>query len=226
MFEGFRAAVLTGSGTASDWAQSMIRFSAMFARVLGLMVQGCQQREKEAPKPLEGFEVVTPEGVVTAEPAEVEPMRQTVSRVSSDDIARFGEWAKEAPDLLETYGDGGSTNELKKYDAAFAGWWKATNREHSDREVVNLIGAWMGQRMAEDFSMEWVEVIDGFGRDFAVRRKEGNHATMTFPFSIVRKRVESGELDFVHANYHIARHLMDEAEQKNATDAKPDAPAR
>ena len=163
-------------------------------------------------KPKE-LKVKTPEGTVVSHTSEAEPVPQKITRVSEQERQQFVLWAKEAKSFLNAYTTPQSSNELKQYDEAFKAWQDSDSRQHSDEDVINLIGAYLGQKLIEDLEMEWVLVEDEYGRDYAVRHNEVE--VMGFPFSTVMKRVEDNKYDFVHGVYHVLRHRLGEDDLKS-----------
>jgi hypothetical protein len=61
--------------------------------------------------------------------------------------------------------------------------------------------------------MEWVEVTDEYGTDKAVRGK--NAEVTSFPFSVVSKRIEKNEYEFIYSVFHTVEQMQKEATYKN-----------
>ncbi|MEM8953401.1 MAG: DUF3806 domain-containing protein [Verrucomicrobiota bacterium] len=77
---------------------------------------------------------------------------------------------------------------------------------------MNILGAYPGQLMVEDFDMEWVMVADQYGQDYAVRDKTSE--LMSFPFSSMMERIEDKEHDLIHGVYHVLKHEVENGECK------------
>lgn len=193
--------------------------------VMALATCGCEtskemamnQTEDEKPKELV---VETDEGAVIGQVSEVDEFPQKVVRVSSAESQQFAAWSNVASDFRTAYGQPQSENELKQYDEAFKAWQRSTEKRHSDQEVINLLGAYLGQRMVSELDMEWVVVTDQYGQDYAVRHKKSE--LMSFPFSSVAKRIEDKEHDFIHGVYHVLRHQIENGDWKQRTNDERD----
>jgi hypothetical protein len=166
------------------------------------------------PKP-EELTIETPEGTVVGHTTEVGDFPQKVTPVNAADARQFEEWASGATAFLTAYGTPQSENDLKQYDEAFKAWQDSQTKRHSDQDVINILGAYLGQRMVKDFDMEWVMVTDQYGKDYAVRHKTSE--LLTFPFSSVMKRIEDKEHDFIHGVYHVLKHEVEKGELKQRT---------
>ena len=95
-------------------------------------------------------------------------------------------------------------------DEAFRAWQLESSRHHSEQEVENLVGAYLGQRLAKDLDMEWVSVTDEYGTDYAVRSRK--YEVMSFPFAVVSKRIQDSKYDFLVAVYHAVEHTLKESD--------------
>ena len=168
---------------------------------------------------LEELTIETDEGTVVGHTTEVDDFPQKVVPVNDAESRQFAAWASEAETFLNAYGTPQSENELKRYDEAFKAWQDSTTKKHSDQDVINVLGAHLGQLMVEDFDMEWVMVTDQYGQDYAVRHKTSE--LMSFPFSSVMKRIEDNEHDFIHGVYHVLKHEVENGEWKQRTNSEP-----
>ncbi|MEM9353945.1 MAG: DUF3806 domain-containing protein [Planctomycetota bacterium] len=160
--------------------------------------------------------VETDEGTVISHITEEEDFPQEAVRLSSAELVQFQTWEQGAQEFLTAYTQPQSQDELKQYDEAFQAWQRSPDRRHSDEDVINIVGAYLGQRMVRDFGMEWVLVTDKYGRDYAVRHKTSE--LMSFPFSSVMKRIEDKENGFVHGVYHVLKHELENGKWKQRTD--------
>src|SRR5690606_18935552 len=99
---------------------------------------------------------------------------------------------------------------LKDYDKAFRLWQLSATKQYTDDQVVELLGAYLGQKFVNDLDMEWVEITDEYGTDYAVRGKVKE--ITSFPFSTVFKRVEDNEYDFLYGVYHTVKAMLGESD--------------
>jgi len=191
---------------------------------LAVLIPGC---DKPPAPPMsdpdsepEELTIETDEGTVVGHTTDVEDFPQKVVTVNAAESRQFAAWATEAKAFLSAYGTPQSENELKQYDETFKAWQDSTRKKHSDQDVINALGAYLGQRMVQDFDMEWVMVTDQYGQDYAVRHKTSE--LMSFPFSSVMKRIEDKEHDFVHGVYHVLKHEVENGEWKQRASSEQD----
>ncbi|MDQ8192669.1 DUF3806 domain-containing protein [Roseibacillus persicicus] len=166
--------------------------------------------EPESLSAAEEIIIETEEGAVVGEVTEMEKVSQEVVPVNVAESRQFADWAAKAVEFLNVYGPPESDNELKQYDGAFKAWQGSKVKKYSDQEVINLLGAYLGQRLVQDLDMEWVMVTDKYGQDYAVQHKVSK--LMGFPFSSVMKRIEDGESDFLHGVYHILKNELEKGD--------------
>ena len=190
--------------------------TATFFVSIAILFVGCEESkdpaERNSESEPEELRIETDEGTVVGQATDVEDFPQKIVPVNAAESRQFAEWAAGGEAFLTTYGPLESENELKRYDEAFKAWQDSTTKKHSDQDVINIIGAYLGQRLAQDFDMEWVMVTDKFGQDYAVRHK--TLELMSFPFSSVMKRVEDNEHDFIHGVYYILKNEVENGEWK------------
>jgi len=168
----------------------------------------------------EELTIETDEGTVAGHTTEVEDFPQKVVPVNPAESRQFASWASEATAFLTAYGARQSENDLKQYDEAFKAWQDSPTKNHSDQDVINALGAYLGQRMVRDFDMEWVIVTDQYGEDYAVRHKTSE--LMSFHFSSVMKRIEDKEHGFIHGVYHVLKHEVENGEWKERSNSEQD----
>jgi hypothetical protein len=157
----------------------------------------------EAPK-VKTF--VTPSGPVTATTQTVEPVPQEVVLVSEAQLKQFEDSALRGWDFVATYLGHEVRISLERLDEAFRAWQAESPRRYSDQEVVQTLGAYLGQRLASDLNMEWVTVTDEYGTDYAVRSRHWE--VLSFPFAAVSKRIENCQCDFLVSIYHAVDHTL------------------
>jgi len=189
---------------------------------LALLIVGCerpQDQSMSAPESEpEELMIETDEGMVVGHTTEVEDFPQKVVPVNAAESRQIAEWAAEAEAFLSAYETPQSKNELKRYDEAFKAWQDSATKNHSDQDVISTLGAYIGQRMVQDFDMEWVMVTDQYGQDYAVRHKTSE--LMSFPFSSVMKRIEDKEHEFIHGVYHVLKHEVENGKWKQRTNSE------
>ncbi len=95
---------------------------------------------------------------------------------------------------------------LRDFDEAFRLWQNEDAPRYTERQVIDILGAYLGSRLAVDFGMEWVKVTDQDGTDYAVRAKTVE--VMSFPFSSVAKRIENKQYGFMAGVYHTVQHTV------------------
>lgn len=179
-----------------------------------------QQASDKPSQQTNEFTIATDEGAVSGHTFNMGAFPQKIVPVSIDESRQFEAWASEAASFLTAYGTPQSGNELKQFDEAFKAWQDSTTKSHPDQYVINVLGAYLGQRMVQDFNMEWVVVVDKYGRDYAVRHKTSNASA--FPFSSVMKRIEDKEHDFIYGVYHIIKNEIENGALKKSANSKQD----
>jgi hypothetical protein len=152
----------------------------------------------------------TPSGPVTATTQTIEPMAQKVTASSVAEVKEFERFALSAWEFVAAYLGHEATLNLATLDQAFRAWQLESSRRFSEQEVENILGAYLGQRLAADLNMEWVTVTDEYGTDYAVRSRK--YEVMSFPFAVVSKRIEDGKHDFLVAVYHTVEHTLEEGD--------------
>lgn len=166
----------------------------------------------------EELRIETDEGTVVSHTTEEITVPQKVAPVQRAESQMFEAWARDAASFLTAYGTPRPENELKQYDSAFKAWQDSSTRKHTHQDVINILGAYLGQRLVQDFDMEWVVVTDEYGQDYAVRHRTTE--LMSFPFSSVMKRIEDKEYDFIHGVYHIIKHEIENGRTKKRSDSE------
>jgi Domain of unknown function (DUF3806) len=161
-------------------------------------------------------------GAVTTKTTTIpaESLPQTIAPVSSEFLAGIDALAAQGNSFVASYFPKVENPTLKDFDAAFQRWQKEKKRRYTDQEVLGILGAYLGNKLVADFQMQWVEVTDQYGTDYAVRQK--NKASkvpdnavvevMTFPFSSVTKRIQSNEHDFLVGVYFTVQQAMVKAD--------------
>ena len=213
---------MVGRSFPSTFAEEMKPAGATILVLLAIGFASCDkpsdQSMSDPDSEPEELKIETDEGTVVGHTTDVENSPQKVAPVNAVEARQFAAWATEAEAFLSAYGTPQSENELKQYDEAFKAWQDSTTKKHSDQDVINALGAFLGQRMVQDFDIEWVMVTDQYGQDYAVRHKTSE--LMSFPFSSVMKRIEDKEHDFIHGVYHVVKHEVENGEWKQRTNSE------
>jgi len=135
-----------------------------------------------------------PDGQITLKTAVVEPVPQQIVPLGSPELQWIAESAAQAARFLAAYQPGAAPS-LQSYDLAFGRWQADKGLRFTDQDVVDMLGAWLGNCLAGEFDMEWVFVADEYGTDLAVRSRTDE--ILSFPFASVAKRIENNQHDFM-----------------------------
>lgn len=154
----------------------------------------------------------TPDGPVTVTKKTVPPVPQKITVVDSKELAEFDRASVKSLKFVADYVPGAENPKLTDFDKAFSLWQKERNRRYSEQQVIEMIGAYLGNRLVKDFQMEWVVVSDRDGTDYAVRGKQKE--VISYPFAAVGKRIQRGENEFVAGVYQAVKHILAEADVK------------
>ena len=169
---------------------------------------GCSK----TPDDSQPINIETPDGDVMAHQSSADAMPQDIKRVSGRELARLQSLGTRGPGFVAAYLSNTPNPDLKDYDRAFRAWQTSASPQHSKDQVVEILGAYLGNCMIADFDMEWVMVTDEYGTDYAVRGKTND--VMAFPFSSVMKRIEDGEHEFLYGVYHTLKHTLKSGDVK------------
>ena len=116
----------------------------------------------------------------------------------------------QGPSFVSAYLPKVKSPTLKDFDEAFRLWQNEKKPRYTQQQVMEIMGAHLGNTLAKDLDMEWVVVTDEYGTDYAVRGKK--YEAMSFPFSSVMKRIESNEHDFMFGIYHTIKTSIKDGE--------------
>lgn len=133
--------------------------------------------------------------------ARVEPEEEAVTPLSADELASILANADRVDDFLEAFAPGTASEFfLDRLDEAFARWINATDLlGYSGDDVVAITGAAFGRFCVDTLGLEWVEIVDQYGRSVAVEKDCG--CVRCFPFDAVAKRIPVSEWGFFKAIY-------------------------
>lgn len=154
----------------------------------------------------------TPGGGITTTTKTVQPTPQKVTMASPRDIRALDAFAARAESFVAAYLSERTNPSLEECDQAFRLWQQERRPRFSERQVVEILGARLGNQLIADLQMEWVVVKDKFGTDYAVRAKK--HEVMSFPFSSVAKRIERNQHDFMAGVYYAVAHTIASGDYK------------
>lgn len=154
----------------------------------------------------------TPDGPVTATKKTVPPVPQKISVVGPKELTAFDQASAKALKFVADYVPGATSPKLTDFDKAFYLWQKEKKRRYSEQQVIEMIGAYLGNQLVKDFQMEWVVVNDQYGTDYAVRGRQKE--VMSFPFAAVDKRIQRKEHEFVVGVYQTVKHTLADSEIK------------
>lgn len=150
-------------------------------------------------------QISTPDGTVSVNSQTVTPVPQQVTPVAASKLRQLNELDKAAASFLATYLPDADQS-LKAYDEAFHAWQKDKTHRYSEEDVIERLGAYLGNKLVADFDMEWVEVSDEYGTDLAVRARK--YEVISYPFSSVAKRVQNNQYDFMVGVYYAVQDVI------------------
>jgi hypothetical protein len=183
--------------------------------VLLLVAAGCSGRGDST----KSITVKTHDGDVAASTTEVDSVPQGIEVLTGDMLSRTQSLGMRGAEFVAAYLPGTTNPDLKDYDRAFRVWQTSKSPQHTSEQVVEILGGYLGNKMIDDFDMEWVTVTDQYGTDYAVRHKKVE--LMGFPFSTVLKRIEKQEYDFMHGVYYTMKQTLESGEYK---EREPESP--
>jgi hypothetical protein len=146
--------------------------------------------------------ISTPNGEVSVTSKNVTPVPQEVVLLTAEKLRQIVELESAAIQILSAYNHGAAPS-LQAYDEAFRLWQRDQASQFSVEDVVERLGAYLGNRLAKDFDMEWVQVTDEYGVDLAVRARKWE--VISFPFSSVAKRIQNEQYDFLVGVYYAVQ---------------------
>jgi hypothetical protein len=141
----------------------------------------------------------------------VEPEPQTFAALPEAELTRIRSDAGQAKAFVKVYVPDTSYS-MTDFDTAFRIWQRESPRRYPANEVVAMMGAYLGEKLANELDMEWVIVTDEYGRDLAVRSKKVE--VVSYPYSSVTKRVERNQYDFMEGIYHAVQEMILNGEVK------------
>ena len=190
------------------------------AVALLMMVIGCSDMsDNSAPQESKPINIETPDGNVVANKTTADPTPQAITIVTGDELAMLHSLGSDGPDFVNTYLPNTNDPDLNDYDNAFRAWQTSESKQHSNEEVIELLGSYLGNKCIADLDMQWVTVSDEYGTDYAVRGTK--FEVMAFPFSTVMKRVEDDEYDFLYGVYHTIKQTLESGDYKERDDTSP-----
>ena len=116
----------------------------------------------------------TPDGEVISHDTTVEPTPQTVAVVAGDELTWLRSLGGDGPQFVSHYLPTVSEPTPNDYDAAFRAWQQDESPPYDDQLVIQIVGGYLGNKLIDDFNMEWVTVTDEYGTDYAVLESNAN----------------------------------------------------
>jgi len=156
--------------------------------------------------------IQTPDGLVTAKTITVESKPQKIETVSAKQRISIDAAAAKANRFVSDYLPGVSNPSLTDFDDAFSLWQAEARRRYTEQQVIDILGAYLGNRLAADFQMEWILVTDQDGTDYAVRGKK--FEVMSFPYASVAKRIENKKHEFMSGVYYTVKDAIEKGDFK------------
>jgi len=150
--------------------------------------------------------IETPDGPVTITQKTVVNTPQKITAATQKEIVAINSHASKAKEFVAAYVPDVRNPALKDFDEAFHRWQNEKHRQFTEQQVVEILGSYLGNKLINDFQMEWVIVTDQYGTDYAVRSKIAE--VMSFPFSSVSKRIENNQHEFMVSVYEAVRHTV------------------
>jgi hypothetical protein len=129
-------------------------------------------------------------------------VQQSISPLTPNETAWVNEAVASARSLVGVLSpaDRAAPLEPAALDRAYAEWWRGRERGNAN-EVINALGAALGQRMIDQFGFGWAIVTDEHGAELAVHGLPGVADILVFPQNLIAKRYERGEIDFIQPLY-------------------------
>lgn len=165
------------------------------------------------PKPVtKEIRVETPSGTITAEATTEKPTPQVIRKASEEAVTSFHSLAAKAPAFLREYLGAAESPSLAAYDRAFKAWQDSDRPKRTPAEVVDILGAYLGEELNRGLDMEWVTVSDELGSAFAVRHRK--FTVVAYPFSSVQKRIDDRSYGFIEKIYYTAKNRLESGDYK------------
>ena len=158
----------------------------------------------------ETYTVETPTGDFEATSTSVEAFPQEVSTLGEDFRLEVNRLAAAGPEFVRIFLPDVSEPSLEQYDEAFKLWQDSHASDPdavSEALVIDIIGSYLGNKLVSELDMEWVEVTDQYGSDYAVHHPQID--VFAYPFSTVQKRVEKDEYDFIFNVYYMVKQAVE-----------------
>ncbi|HEX7644382.1 MAG TPA: DUF3806 domain-containing protein [Burkholderiaceae bacterium] len=159
-------------------------------------------------------EIKLPDGeIIKNTVTTVDPSPQKIRILNQRELSNIEAQSQMALDFVKYYFPKIQTPNLKDYDHAFRAWQVSQERKFSEAEVTQMLGSYLGNKCAADLNMEWVEVTDKYGTEFAVRSKKVE--VMSFPYAVVQKRIDNHQYDFISNVFHTVETMQRDGQYKS-----------
>jgi hypothetical protein len=167
----------------------------------------------ESFEPMERTEFIeTPTGTVQTKVSTMPAPRAEAQRrpFVGQERKQLEEFVAFADGLVGRYATFSKDITPRLLDTVFTRWMQDADREKADGESVSLaIGSAFGECLKRTLGLEWMVVSDDQGEAWAL--SQPGMTMMVFPIESVRKRVESGETNFLHGLSQVVEsHLKSE----------------
>lgn len=179
-----------------------------------LVTIGCNPQAN----PPREIQIDTPDGEMTVLQTTEDAVSQKIEVVRGDELQRLQTLANQGPEFVAHYLPEVTTPGLKDYDAAFAAWQRDAAPPFNARQVVEIVGGYLGNKCVADLEMEWILLTDQYGSDYAVRGVK-NEVT-SFPFAAVQKRIDDNKHDFVYGIYYAIKQQLASGEYQQRAEGE------
>lgn len=143
----------------------------------------------------------------------IDPVPQKNRLLTHEELQNIASASRQSKLFVNYYLADVKNPELKDYDNAFHVWQASKSKKYSSQQVVELTGSYLGEKCVKELDMEWIEITDEYGTDRAVRGKSVE--VTSFPFSVVSKRIEKNEYEFIYSVFHTVEQMIKEGAYKN-----------
>jgi hypothetical protein len=184
-----------------------MKFYSTLVTVLALIVSSTAMSGESHKRPIE-----TPDGSITTITTTGEPTPQEITLADSKNVQAINAAASQGSRFVAMYLPKVRNPSLKDFDEAFRLWQIEKRQRYTEQQVIEILGACLGNKLIADFQMEWVVVKDEYGTDLAVRAKK--YEVMSFPFASVVKRIEKNQYDFMVGVYHTVKASIENSETR------------
>ena len=156
--------------------------------------------------------IETDEGTLTNTVTEVDNFPQKVLLATQSDRDEIDLLSKRCIVFAKEYLNINHEPTLKELDQAFLLWQIKDKKKYTDEDIKQIIGSYFGNYCVNNADMEWVFVEDKYGKELAVQSNV--YEVISFPYSIVQKRIDNNENTFLNNVYILITHQLNEERSK------------